>query len=158
MDGFMKIIKKPNLPAPRGQSLVEFAVSLVVLLLLLVLIVDAARILFTYMALRDAAQEGALYGSLCPDDHDYADTTCGNSNIEDHARNASDMVRGFGPSNVQVQVSYNSINHCVGAGITIRVTYTNYPLTMPFLGTILGRQTIPISATATDTILRPRCS
>ena len=132
----------------KGQSLVEFAVSLVALLLLLVVIVDGARALFTYMALRDAGQEGALYGSYNPDDV---------SGITDRVRNASDMVRGFGAGNVQVQVTYNSVNHCVGAGITIRVTYQNYPLTMPFLGAFIGSQTVPISATVTDTILRPRC-
>lgn len=141
-----RVISKES--TQEGQSLVEFAVSLIVLLLLLVVIVDGARILFTYMALRDAGQEGALFGSYNPDDI---------AGITSRVRNASDMVIGFGASNVQVHVTYNSLIHCVGSGITIRVTYLNYPLSMPFLGTFLGSQTVPISATVTDTILQPRC-
>ena len=51
-----------------GQSLVEFAVSLVILMLLLSVIVDGARALFTYLSMRDASQEGALYASYKPND------------------------------------------------------------------------------------------
>jgi len=49
-----------------GQSLIEFAISLVVLLIMLAGIVDSGRALFTYLALRESAEEGALYGSTDP--------------------------------------------------------------------------------------------
>lgn len=133
----------------RGQSMVELALSLVIILLLISAIVDGARVLFTYMALRDAAQEGSLFGSVEP----------GNTvAISTRVRNASDMVRGFGAANVQIQVSYSG-SACAGANNTVkvRVTYSNFRLTMPFVGAILGTQTIPISAAATDSILRPLC-
>lgn len=133
----------------RGQSMVELALSLVVILLMISAIVDGTRVLFSYMALRDAAQEGSLFGSIEP----------GNtSGITARVRNASDMVRGFGAGNVQVQVSYSG-NACAGGNNTVkvRVTYSNFRLTMPFVGTILGSQSVPISAAATDSILRPMC-
>jgi len=41
----------------KGQSLTEFGVSVVILLVLLAGTVDAGRAFFTYMALRDAVQE-----------------------------------------------------------------------------------------------------
>ncbi len=50
----------------RGQSLVELAISLTVMLLLLSGAVTFGMALFSYVAIRDAAQEGALYGSFNP--------------------------------------------------------------------------------------------
>ena len=48
----------------RGQSLVELAISLVILLYLLSGAVEFGILFFQYVQLRDAAQEGALYGSI----------------------------------------------------------------------------------------------
>src|SRR5215470_12817695 len=48
----------------RGQSLVELALSLTVILMLLAGAVDFGMAFFSYTAIRDAAQEGALYGSI----------------------------------------------------------------------------------------------
>jgi len=50
----------------RGQSLVEFAIVLPILLLLLSGVIDVGRILFTYIALTDAAQEGAIFAAHEP--------------------------------------------------------------------------------------------
>src|SRR3990172_12278533 len=54
--------------ASRGQSLVEFAISLTFMLILLSGAVYFGIGLFYYIAMRDAAQEGALYGSMNPAD------------------------------------------------------------------------------------------
>mgnify|MGYP001255441868 CR=1 FL=1 len=130
-----------------GQSLVEFAITLVILLILLAGLVDTGRALFTYLALRESAEEGALFGSTDPSN---------TSAIQARARNSSDMVRGFN-SDVTVQVNVIGAA-CTGNAVRVTVTYANFPITMPFMGAILGSQTIPISATATNTILRPGCS
>ncbi len=50
----------------RGQSLVELALSLTVMLLLLSGAVTFGMALFSYVAIRDAAGEGALFGSISP--------------------------------------------------------------------------------------------
>src|SRR3989337_2167244 len=47
-----------------GQSMVEFAISLMVILLLLAGAINFGLALFTYVQMRDAAQEAALYGSI----------------------------------------------------------------------------------------------
>ncbi len=47
----------------RGQNLVEFAISLTVLLLLLAAIADLGRAFYTYVAVANAAREGARYYS-----------------------------------------------------------------------------------------------
>ena len=56
------ILKKP-ISNQRGQSLVEFAVSSVVLLLLLGGLVDIGRSIFVSEALSNAAREGARHGA-----------------------------------------------------------------------------------------------
>ncbi|NIN68293.1 MAG: pilus assembly protein, partial [Anaerolineae bacterium] len=50
----------------RGQSLVEFSISMMVVLMLLSGVLDIGRAFYGYLALRDAAQEGASYGSIAP--------------------------------------------------------------------------------------------
>ena len=45
----------------RGQSLVELAISLMIILWLLAGAIDFGIGFFSYVAIRDAAQEGALY-------------------------------------------------------------------------------------------------
>ena len=137
----------------KGQSLVEMALSLVILITILAGIVDGARALFTYMALRDAAQEGALFGQLAP-----SDTT----GINRRVMISSDTAESFNGV-WQVAISYTdpsnntkNSNICLGDGITVRVTHPNFPVTMPFIGIFTGNS-FDISATISDTVLQPRC-
>jgi hypothetical protein len=59
--------KKPQCKrSEKGQSLIELAFGLVILLVLLAGIVDIGRMLFFYISLRDAAQEGAVFGQISP--------------------------------------------------------------------------------------------
>jgi Flp pilus assembly protein TadG len=133
----------------KGQSMVEFAVGMVVLIVLLAGIVDGGRALFTYMALRDAAQEGALFGSVNPTNNGAIQARVyGSSNV------VQSLVAGGNTVNVQVNIIGSA---CSGHGIQVTVSFDNFTLTMPFLGTLIGSQTVGISASATDTILSPAC-
>ena len=49
-----------------GQSLVEFAFALPVLLILLLGVLDVGRMYFTFLAIQNAAGEGALYAAINP--------------------------------------------------------------------------------------------
>ena len=58
-----------NSPSPShegGQSLVEFAFALPVLLILLLGVLDVGRMYFTFLAIQNAAGEGALYAAINP--------------------------------------------------------------------------------------------
>ncbi len=139
--------EKPN---ENGQSLVEFGVSVVILLILLAGVVDAGRAFFVYMAMRDAVQEGALFGSYNPAATDQ---------IEDRVVRTSNIIQGIfddPDADVDIHIAYTGAL-CTGNGITVRITYSNFRITMPFLGTVLNTQEIPISASVTDTILVPPC-
>ena len=128
-----------------GQSMVELALTITLLMVLLAGTVDLGRAFFTWLALRDAAQEGASYGSVYP------------SRVEDIKERVWDNLEQVAtdPRNaVKVIVGY--IDHpCLGNTILVSVDYPNFPLTMPFLGTILGSQTLSIHATVNDSILKP---
>jgi len=131
--------------AEKGQSLVELALSLLIILTLLAGAVDLGSAFFSYVAIRDAAQEGALYGSIFP-----------TGAIESRVRSASSTPVDLSDiSKVTVSVT-TSTTPCAGGSITVSVTY-NYPLTMPLIGAIIGSPTIRLTASVTDTILSPSC-
>ncbi len=138
--------KTLNSETERGQSLMELGLSLMFLLVLLSGVVDLGRAFFTYMAMRDAAQEGALYGSIHPDQPEE---------IKNHVLNSSNMMGNLiARENVTIEVIGSP---CTGNAIRVQLVHNDFPLTMPFIGTFLGRQTITISASVTDTILSPSC-
>lgn len=137
----------------KGQSLVEMAISFVLILVLLVGTVEFGMAFFQYIQLRDAAQEGALYGSIYPTE---------SAEIESRTRGASG-------SPIDLSVSYNLItgagvnfvlsyigSPCEGNAIKVTVKY-NHKIFMPFIAKIIGRSTIPLTASVTDTILSPVC-
>ncbi|MFT3895224.1 MAG: TadE/TadG family type IV pilus assembly protein [Anaerolineales bacterium] len=140
----------------RGQSLVELAISLVVLLFLLSGVVEFGIAFFQFIQLRDAAQEGALYASLNPTD---------NTNIETRVRNASnspiDLQVTTGSRAVTVAITPSDADGdgrttCVGDGIQVSVDFY-HQVFMPFIPKITG-PTIHLTGSVTDTILRSTTS
>jgi Flp pilus assembly protein TadG len=132
----------------RGQSLVEVAISLTIILTLLAGGFDLGFAFFDYIALRDAAQEGALYGSIHP-----TDTAGITARIQ---QSSTKPIKLATDPNLEAPVITTTIKACSGGAITVRLRY-NYHLTMPFIGALIGRQTIPLTATVSDTILQPKC-
>jgi PKD repeat protein len=63
----------------RGQSLVEFALIVPVVLVLLGVVADAGRLFFSYVAITNAAREGAIFGAKSPN-CDVSKTGCANPN------------------------------------------------------------------------------
>lgn len=133
----------------RGQSLVEFAISLTVIMMLLAGAVEFGIALFQFVQLRDAAQEGALYGSIHPGD---------DTNIEARIRSASlSPIDLQNDPDVTIVITYpDGAPNCEGKGIQVEVSYP-HRIGMPFIGPIIGSNTIPLTGRVTDTILRPVC-
>ena len=132
----------------RGQSLVELAISLTVILLLLSGAVDFSIAYFSFSAMQDAAQEGALYGSVNP-----GDETGIISRVRSASTNPVDLTD---EDLVDVSVTLPG-EACEGNAIRVNVIY-DYPISMPFIGAIIGSQQIRLNARVTDTILQPPCS
>jgi hypothetical protein len=140
-------IRRSYFSSERGQSLMELALSMTVMLILLGGIVDLGRAFFTYMALRDAVQEGAMYGSLHP---------TSTAEIKNQVRDSSSMVSDMiSVDDITVELLGTA---CTGNGLRVSAVYSDFPLTMPFMGAILGSQTLSLSASVTATILSPWCT
>jgi len=56
-------VQRPRLRTQRGQSLVEFAISSIVLLLLMMGLLDLSRAFYYAVSLQGAAREGARHGA-----------------------------------------------------------------------------------------------
>ncbi len=165
----------------RGQSLVELAISLTVMLLLLSGAVTFGMALFSYVAMRDAAQEGALWGSFNPyldqnanaaydtGEPVNADAIC--NRVKAASNSPVDMTsfscgNPGNPNDIEVQAVLTTGGSgapcegpASGTGVNaIEVTvHYSYPIIMPYVGGIIGSQNIPLTAQVTDTILQPKC-
>ena len=126
-----------------AQGLVEFAVGITFLLVLLAGILDLGRAYFSYIALQDAAQEGASYASIAPTDI---------LGIRERVRATSsgpiDFIL-FDDSQIKVQ-SFGGL--CAGSGIKVTVQF-DFRLVAPFF----SGNSLALSAEATDTILQDSC-
>jgi hypothetical protein len=159
----------------RGQSLVELAISITVMVLLLSGAVAFGMAYFSYVALRDAAQEGALYGSFNPCVDLNGNSICDTSGTPEPVNLPGIRTRIRASSTSPINFSSTSVipdayilavattgNACEGAlsGVSnaVRVTVEyDYPIFVPLVGAIIGSQHIHLTAVVTDTILEPRC-
>lgn len=123
----------------RGQALVELAIVTPLLLLLFCGAVDGGRILFTYIALEDAAQEGALFYSFEP--------TASLAAVEARVRSSSNH-----PEVVNATVTKSA---CSATTISVTATYS-LPIITPIAGQIFGG-TFAMSATRVGTNLAGPC-
>jgi Flp pilus assembly protein TadG len=140
----------------RGQSLVELGISMLILLYLLVGAVEFGILFFQYVQLRDAAQEGALYGSMNPPTS-ATDTTRIEA-IKDRARYSSPTrspIDLIGDPDVKIEVTVPDGQYCEGGSLQVEVTYPHRVI-MPFMSTFIG-DTVELRARVVDTILTPIC-
>ena len=141
----------------RGQAFAELAVSMVFLLILAAGMIDLGRAIFTYIAIRDAVQEGAAYGAIAP-----MDCTGIKSRVRQHTDGAielDDTASIF----VYVYIDGNA-NDCIssppvkadidpGDSIRVQITYSNFRIAVPFIGAFVGGQSISFGAEVTDSIV-----
>ncbi len=148
----MKTIKIIRLSqSEEGQSLIELALSLVVLLILLAGVVDFGRLAFYYIAMRDSAQEGASYGSIFPNDCDEIINRVEAGAVDTNRINVTLTING----DVCKPCKHKYIP---GEIIEITVNDPNFPLTMPFIGVFIGKNEISLETTIKDNIVRvPVC-
>ncbi len=159
----MKKKRFPGIPSKRrGQSLVEMGLFLMILMWLLAGAVDFGIAYFSYVTIRDAAQEGVIFGSVNP----QLDQAIFKSNVEARVIISADRPTGSNPimhsGSTIVNVcpppgagicsSGTSLTVALGNEFTVQVQY-NYPLTVPFLSLIIGNNNIMLTARATGVIL-----
>jgi Flp pilus assembly protein TadG len=136
---------------------VEFGISMLILLYLLSGAAEFGVLFFQFVQLRDAAQEGALYGSMFPPAD--ASDTAQEQEIADRAKNSSPTrspIDLISDPDVAIDVTVTDGQYCEGGSLEVKVTYP-HRVFMPFIPQLIGRDTIPLEATVTDTILSPVC-
>ena len=150
MDEIAAMKKMPVSQSPKkrgGQSLVELALSLMIILWLLAGAINFGMGFFSLTAIRDAAEEGALYGSI-----DYPPTGTLTNDIITRVKNSSDSPVDLSSATVAVTLPASV---CAGNALTVKVSYP-LPVTTPMVGIITG-STILLQASATSIILDPAC-
>lgn len=137
----------------RGQSFVEFAISLVFFLIVLIGLFDLGRAYYIHVALEDSAGEASLYLAInhtCP----RADSGPGcadPNNAMYRARNASSLQINW--DSVTILPDYPT-DPVVGDMVKVRMEYP-FKLFTPIITTIVGGDTIKLSAEAQHAIIRP---
>lgn len=143
----------------RGQSLVELAVSFMLVMLVLAGAVDFGRAYFDLIALRDAAQEGVLYASLNPD---------AEAEIEDRVQQSSTSPIDMSTiPDTDIDLSWSDPAHkCAGFydnggtlesyAVTVSVEY-DFQFTMPMIQNIFPGGILRFVVDDTQTILAPAC-
>jgi hypothetical protein len=124
----------------KGQSLVEFALILPILLIVLMGLLDLGRLYFAYVAVTDAAGEGAAYAAIYPED------------------NAGIVARAQDASGGLIEIDENLIEITPppaiqsGAPIAVSVAY-NFTLLTPLISGMVPEGVLVLHAVATETIL-----
>lgn len=135
----------------KGQALVELALSLMVLLILLSGMVDVGRGVIQYLAIRDAVQDGVIYGSINP------------SHCTQIAERVLYNLENLGTFVVDVKIdglqcsSLTPEEICAGREIIVTATQDDFIVTMPFYGALLPDNSMTLSATERGEVLRPAC-
>ncbi|WP_276355194.1 TadE/TadG family type IV pilus assembly protein [Cohnella caldifontis] len=117
----------------KGQSLVEFALLLPLLLLLICGIVDLGRLLFAFVSLNMTAQEAVRLGGLGRTD----------AAIVSYARS---HVRVGSSSTLDVTISPRDTQRKSGQDVTVKLTYA-LPLITPVIGQILPAPVLSADST-----------
>lgn len=123
----------------KGQSLVEVAITLPVIILIMAGVLDLGRAYFTYVALSDAAAEGAAYAAINP-----GDTT---QIVERDVESSNGLLV---LDQDQITIQNNSLT--AGSPITVTVTY-DYALLTPILDSIVPEGRILLRAVVAQPII-----
>lgn len=127
-----------------GQSLVEFAVILPVLMLIVLGTIDLGMGFKTYIALTNAAREGGRWLTIHPTDQAGA-----RARIEEEAERVGLEDGVIIEDGYSVSFSPNKANYAAGEKVTVNVAYEYEML----FGSIIGMDSIPFTAQATMVVL-----
>ena len=113
----------------RGQSLVEFALAMPLLIFLLVGVFDLGRAVYGFNAVSNASHAGARVAIVNQDTGDIETVAVGKA------------------VSIPVSVDVNVPDACVGCLVDVTVTY-QYAAATPLIGDLIG----PITITSTTTV------
>lgn len=126
----------------RGQSIVEMAFVLPILLIILLGVLDLGRVYYVMVALEDMAAEGASYAGINPLPADLPD-------VQERAAAGSRGLVEVHPSVVRVEYPT-----AVTAGSAITVTVPlEFQFVTPFVSAMFDNGTVELRGTAVGTVI-----
>jgi hypothetical protein len=137
-------VKLCALPREAGQSLVEFAIILPLLLMIVLGAVDLGMGFKTYIALTNASREGARWISIYPSDQAGAEDRVAEEAERIGLLNGILVDDGYG-----VSFSPDKSSYAAGEKVTVSVDY-DYEM---MFGSIIGLPEIPFTASSTMVVL-----
>jgi len=140
------LMEKRPAAAEKGQSLVEMALTATFMMFLLLATIDFGYAFLYWITIRDAAQEGAMYGSLHPG------TAC-EADLRNRVRGAasSPIIRISDLPDGQIEITRTGTTP--GNAIKVKVTHYYHILT-PMISKFTNSPDITISTSVTNTILQ----
>jgi Flp pilus assembly protein TadG len=147
----------------RGQSMVEMALVMPLLLLILSGVLDLGRGFFCFIAIQNSAAEGALYAAINPtcahsDDISISGVACTDPNNVDYRAKYESPDGLVDPQNMTVSVTYSNgtsdysaVNIVEGNPITVTIGYA-FKMVGPFSG-VFPNGNLMFQAHATQNIL-----
>ena len=128
---------KDNQFSKRGQSLVEFALILPLLILIMVMIFDLGRAAFYYTVIYNAARDGARYGII----DNTAGVGCATPDTAGIEAEVRARAVGLDPDDLTI------LSDCDGSKIVVYVSYEFEPVT-PLVSSFLEDGKITIESTS----------
>lgn len=122
--------------AQRGATLIEFALGLILFLMLLLGVVDFSRMLYTWAAANEAARAGARYAVVCDDTTQKAKVL---AYMQTWLPEISDIATSWNPA---------SCTAATCQGVTVTITNLQFQWISPLAGLGL-RSAIPMPSFST---------
>lgn len=126
----------------KGQSLIEIALLLPLLMMMLLGLLDFGRVYYVMVSLNDAAQEGAAYAASNPEDF---------AGISQRAAGASSGLVTIRQEDVMISI--DSPNPRAGDPIIVTVYY-EFTFYTPVATLFFPENTVELQGQATNAILR----
>jgi hypothetical protein len=160
--------RKPSGPVHRrkGQSIVEFALGSILLVMLLATAIDLGRAFFTWQVVHQMAAEAAAYVARYPNNDCVRLNNCTSDTTPPPAHPDEDTYQGrawnvgmsagriFDPGNVNstsgITVSVPPASRCLGTTFTVNV---NYSMSDLFIPAFFGVQRLNLGAEETSAFL-----
>jgi Flp pilus assembly protein TadG len=147
----MKLLKRLE----RGQSFVEMAIGMIILVVLLGGLFDVGRAFVILTTVENATGEGALYGATHPEclTTDHSTTICsGSESVKGRVREEAKPAITISDTNITVQVE-NGAAVTAGSTLRIDVVYQYSPVTP--LGCLIWGTQAEVKATARQQVMSP---
>ncbi len=151
----------------RGQALVEFALVTPVMLLLMLVAVDFGRLFFSYIAINNAAREGAFYAASEASSSSFVQTDFESGTAAAAAREVANQGQGGeGSLSVTAPVCFEPVSgatvacdaaaqFATGIGNQVSVSVSQpFDFLTPLVGDLFGGQ-LTLTASATAPVLNP---